>query len=53
MLNDMHVNLYGNMVIGLDLLRKFGFRLPDDRRDFCRTGLIAQCAMDTLEKEER
>ena len=53
MLNSMHVNLYGNMVIGLDLMRKFGFRLPDDKRDFCRTGLIAQCAMDILEKEER
>ncbi len=49
----MHVNPYGNMVIGLDLMRRFGFELGNDKRDFCRTGLIAQCAMDILEEKER
>ena len=51
MRDNLHVNPCGNMVIGLDLMRKFGFQLPDDSRDFCRTGLIAQCTMDILEKK--
>ncbi len=53
MRDNMHVNLYGNMVIGLDLMRKFGFKLADDKCDFCRTGLIARYAMDLLEERER
>ena len=53
MRDNMHVNQYGNMVIGLDLMRKFVFRLADDKRDFCRTGLIARYAMDLLEERER
>ena len=52
MRDAMHVNQYGNMLIGLDLLRLFGITLPEDKRDYCRSGLIAQCALDILEKRE-
>jgi len=48
MLNPMHVNADGNMVIGLDLMRRFGFELPYGDAYF-RTGLFAQHVLDMLE----
>lgn len=51
MRDSMHLNRYGNMVMGLDLLRRFGFELSADKMDYCREGLMTQCVLDLLEKQ--
>ena len=50
MMNAMHVNAYGNMVIGLDWVRDCGLTLQENQRDYCRCGLLSQCALDLLER---
>lgn len=50
MLNPMHVNAIGNMVIGLDLMRRFDLPLCQRYRDECAAGLLAQALLDRYEK---
>jgi len=49
MLNAMHVNPTGNMVIGLDLMRLFGLPLIEEYRERCMSGLIAQALLDKVQ----
>ncbi|MBN1808683.1 MAG: SGNH/GDSL hydrolase family protein [Planctomycetes bacterium] len=50
MRDTRHVNPLGNMVIGLDVLRRFGARVQGELEDFCAEGLAIQRQMDKLEQ---
>jgi lysophospholipase L1-like esterase len=52
MLDALHVNPVGNMVIGLDLARCFRARLQETQRTFCARGVGVQQALDALERQE-
>ncbi len=47
MRDPMHVNALGNMVMGLDLLRRFDLKINDE--PYCREGLFVQMILDQLE----
>lgn len=48
MMDALHVNPLGNMVMGLDLIRMFGVQLAQEQRDFCTEGLVYQRFLDEL-----
>ena len=50
--DPMHVNPIGNMLMGLDLLRRFKVRLGDELRATCAEGLALQETLDTLERQD-
>jgi acyl-CoA thioesterase-1 len=52
MRDAMHVNPLGNMVIGLDVLRRFGAEVTGETAAHCAEGLEAQRVLDRLEEEE-
>ena len=49
MLDALHVNALGNMVIGMDLVRAFGVRLDAVTRAYCVQGRWYQTVLDLLE----
>jgi len=51
MIDPLHVNPLGNMLIGLDLLRVFGLRLGDAELHHCAEGLRYQRLLDDLTNE--
>jgi lysophospholipase L1-like esterase len=53
MLDALHVNPLGNMVMGLDLLRAFAASLEPAQQAACTPGLWIQQVMDTLEVAHR
>lgn len=48
MIDPLHVNALGNMVLGLDLLRVFQVQLDGAQQQFCAEGLRIQQQMDAL-----
>jgi acyl-CoA thioesterase-1 len=52
MIDPLHVNALGNMVMGLDLLRVFRAALADEQRLFCAEGLHIQQQLDQLASQE-
>lgn len=48
MIDPLHVNALGNMVMGLDLMRVFKTALDDEQRLFCTGGVRIQQQLDTL-----
>lgn len=48
MLDAMHVNALGNMVMGLDLLDFFELPLSDDLHSYCREGIFVKSLLDSL-----
>ena len=48
MIDALHVNPLGNMVMGLDLIRRFEARLEEAQTAFCAEGLRYQGWMDEL-----
>jgi len=48
MLNPLHVNASGNMLMGADVLRALGVPLTDEARGALATGLELQAALDDL-----
>ena len=49
MRDPMHVNTDGNLLIGADLMRRFGFRVPVEDPAF-RTAAAFQYILDLLER---
>ncbi len=49
MKDAMHVTADGNAVIGVDLLRSFGLKVPEEFVRECRIGYIGQALLDALE----
>lgn len=49
MIDPLHVNSLGNMLIGLDLIRAFKARLDDERQAYCSEGQRYQQLLDGLE----
>lgn len=49
MIDPLHVNALGNMVLGLDLLRVFRAQLTGEQRQFCAEGLCIQQRLDDFE----
>ena len=49
MKDAMHVTADGNAVIGMDLLRSFGLKLPEEFIRECRIGYLGQALLDALE----
>ena len=49
MKDAMHVTADGNAVIGADLLRSFGLKLPEEFVRECRIGYLGQALLDALE----
>ncbi len=52
MIDPLHVNPLGNMLIGLDLLRVFHLRLEDAQQRHCIEGLEYQRMLDDLASRE-
>ena len=48
MVDALHVNPLGNMVLGLDLVRRFGAHLVDPELSFCAEGFRVQQLMDAV-----
>jgi lysophospholipase L1-like esterase len=48
MIDPLHVNALGNMLIGLDLLRAFHARLEEAQRRYCAEGFRYQHMLDDL-----
>jgi lysophospholipase L1-like esterase len=48
MLDPLHVNPDGNMLMGLDLIRAFGAQLAEAQTIFCSRGLLFQKILDAL-----
>jgi lysophospholipase L1-like esterase len=48
MLDALHVNSLGNMVLGLDLIRRFGANLVEPELSFCAEGIRVQRLMDKV-----
>lgn len=48
MIDPLHVNPLGNMVMGLDLIRRFEARLEEVQMAYCAEGLRYQGWMDEL-----
>ena len=53
MIDPLHVNALGNMVMGLDLIRVFQVQLADEQRQFCAEGLRVQRKLDELESTDK
>ena len=49
MLDALHVNALGNMVLGMDLVRAFGVELDETARAYCIRGRWYQTVLDVLE----
>ena len=49
MIDPLHVNALGNMVMGLDLIRAFRVQLANEQQKFCSEGLRVQQQLDELE----
>ena len=50
MLDPLHTNPLGNMVMGLDLVRAFGVRLSEEAQAACAQGVMYQRVLDALER---
>lgn len=50
MLDPLHTNPLGNMVIGMDLVRAFGVELSPEAQGYCAQGLVYQRILDALER---
>jgi lysophospholipase L1-like esterase len=53
MIDPLHVNSLGNMLMGLDLIRACQARLDDAQQAFCAEGLRYQRLLDMLETARR
>lgn len=51
MIDPLHVNSLGNMLMGLDLIRVFRARLDDAQWDHCAQGRRYQLLLDTLQAD--
>lgn len=51
MLDALHVNNVGNMVMGMDLVRAFGVRLDETTRTYCIQARWYQKVLDALEED--
>ena len=51
MLDALHVNPLGNMVMGLDLIRAFKAHLEESQHESCVEGIRYQQRMDQLSQE--
>lgn len=52
MIDPLHVNALGNMIMGLDLIRAFGATLSPALEEYCAEGLRMQHVLDQLERAQ-